>query len=226
VVGPKIGHGPSCRKRDIGAIVGGIVGGVAAIFAVTGVVIFVQRRRRRAGPKSVLSSQTDSQEAGSHAIVTPFDPNLNSPEGTRESRDTGDPPEQQPPVDENPDTEMVAPHRLSSSAPAVLPQPAVPVPVGLSDKEIARLRAQTFGSQQPQTHSTSNVPVSQPETGSSANAATESGEASSSYRDDTRRLHSVVESLRREMDRLRDLERLRAEGLVTEAPPSYTEGDR
>jgi hypothetical protein len=60
--------------------------------------------------------------------------------------------------------------------------------------------------------------VSQPETTPSANAGTESGEApSASY--DTRRLHSEVESLRREMERLRDVERLRAEGLVSEAPP-------
>jgi hypothetical protein len=96
-----------------------------------------------------------------------------------------------------------------------------PVPVGLSDKEIARLRAQTLGPgfQQPQTRSN----VSQPETTSSANAAIEYGEASSSY--ETRRLQSEVESLRREMDRLREIERLRAE-VVTEAPPSYTEGDR
>ncbi|KAF8497609.1 hypothetical protein F5888DRAFT_1906874 [Russula emetica] len=202
------------RKRNIGAIVGGIIGGVSAIFAVIGVVIFVQRRRRRVRPKSVLSS-SDTWEAGLHAIiVTPFDPNLNSSEGTR---DTGFLPEQQPLVDENPDTELVALHRPSSSPPDVLPlpQPVVPVPVGLSDQEIARLRAQTLGSQQfqAQTRSTSNV--SQPET-----AATESGEASSSY--DNRRLHSEVEfeSLRREM------ERLRAEGLVNEAPPSYTEGDR
>jgi hypothetical protein len=220
---------PSGRKRDIGAIVGGIICGVAAIFAVIGVVIFLQRRRRWDRPKSVLSSPTDSREAGPLALVTPSDLNLNSP-GL--PRDAGVPPEQQPLVDDNPDTGMVTPHRrssssfshrLSSSSPTILPlpQPVEPVPVGLSDKEIARLRAQTLGPgfQQPQTRSN----VSQPETTSSANAAIEYGEASSSY--ETRRLQSEVESLRREMDRLREIERLRAE-VVTEAPPSYTEGDR
>jgi hypothetical protein len=227
----------SGRKRDIGAIVGGIVGGVAVIFAVIGVVIFVQRRRRwvRLGPKSVLSSPTESREAGPRAIVTPSDPSMNSPEGTR---DAGIPPEQQPLVDENPVTETVASHSRSSSSsshrPSLssssslhflssflpgavlpLPQPAEPVPVGLSDKEIARLRARTLGFQQSQTRSN----VSQHEITSSPNPAAEHGhgEASSSY--DTRRLQSEVESLRREM------ERLRAE-VVTEAPPSYTEGDR
>ena len=230
---------PSGRKRDIGAIVGGTIGGVAVIFAVIGVLIFVQRRRRWVRPKSILSSPTDSLEleVGPHAtVVTPSDPNLDSPEGIR---DAGISAEQEPSVDEDPDTETVAPHRprplssssfessprslsSSSSPPAVLPlqQPVEPVPVGLSDKEIARLRAQTLGFQQSQTR----LNVSQPETRSSANAATgEHREASSSY-DATRRLRSEVESLRREMERLRELERLRAEA-VTEAPPSYTEGD-
>jgi hypothetical protein len=221
----------SGRKRDNGAIVGGIVGGIAATVAAIGIVIFAQRQRRWARPKIVLSSstRTDSWETGPRAMVTRSYSNLNSPEGTRDARI---PPEQQPLVDENPDTEMVAPHsrspsssprRLSSSPPAVipLPQPREPVPVGLTDKEIARLRAQTLGhgSQQSQTRPN----VSQPETTSSANAAAGNGEASSSY--DTRRLQSEVESLRREMGRLREMERLRAE-VVTESPPSYTEGDR
>ncbi len=200
---------PSRGKRDIGAIVGGIVGGVAAIFTVIGVVIFVQRRRRWARPKSLLSSY-DSREAGSQVLVTPFDLTLNTSEG---NQDTGIPPEHQLLVGENTGADMASLHRLSSSPPAVLPlpQPVVPVPVGLSDKEIARLRARTFSSSQAQTRSTSN-------------SVTESGETSSSY--NTWRLHSEVESLRREMERLRELERLRAEGSVVEAPPSYTEGGR
>jgi hypothetical protein len=215
-VGPT-GSPQSHKKQHIGAIVGGVIDGVAAIFVVIGVIFFVRHRRRRAGPKSVLSSRIGSWETGPEAIVTPFDPNLTFPEATR---DTDITPEQQPLVGEDPDTEMVAAlHSLSesSSPPAVLPfpQPEEPVPVGLSAKEIARLRAQTLGSRQSQTRLTLNV--SQPEASTSSESAA-TGNASSSY--DTRRLHSEVESLRREM------ERLRAEGLVTEAPPSYTEGDR
>jgi hypothetical protein len=213
----------SGRKRDIGAIVGGIIGGVAAVFTSIGVVIFLQRQRRRGIPKSILPISTDSCEAGPYGMVT----HLNSPEATR---DAGTPPDQQPLEDGDPDTEMVAPvaHRLPPP-PAIIPfpQPVVPVPVNLSDKEIARLRAETLGSRQSQAQTRSTSNVSQPETTSSAanlNTATESGEASSSY--NNRRLHSEVESLRREMERLRETERLRAEGLVTEAPPSYTEGDR
>lgn len=68
-----------------------------------------------------------------------------------------------------------------------------PVPAGLSDKELARLRAETLRS--PQLDylgvSTSNLSQSM----SSPNAIAESGEAVSPY--DVRRLHSEVESLLR-----------------------------
>ena len=145
-------------------------------------------------------------------MVTPFD--LNSFEATQ---DSGISTEQQPLAIGDPEAEVVALQHLSFQ-PAMLPlsPPAAPVPGGLSGKEIARLRAEALSS--PQTCrigvSTSNLPQST----SSPNAITEPGEAMSPY--DTRRLQSEVESLRREMARLR------AEGSVIAAPPSYTEGDR
>jgi hypothetical protein len=208
---------------SIVAIAGGITGGVA-IFAWIGIALF-RSRRRRARPRSILSFSTadsNSIEADPQAMVTPFDPNSYSFEevtqGSRNSTRT----EQQPLIaTEDPEGEMVALHRLSSGpAPAALPRsrPVAPVPAGLSSKEMARLRegALTSGSQlQSRNPSTPNVSQS---TSSPANAVTESGEANSPF--DTRRLHSEVESLRREM------ERLRAEGMIIEAPPSYTEGDR
>ena len=123
--------------------------------------------------------------------------------------------EQQPLVSEDPGAEMVAPHDLSSTPPTVLPRSRLvaPFPVGLSDKEIVRLRAEALNSQHSYNNSTSNTSL----TASSANAAPESSGATSSY--DPRRLHTEVESLRREV------ELLRAEGVVPGAPPSYTEGD-
>ena len=198
----------------MGAIIGGTLGGVAAIFAVVGVVTFVQRRRRRrrSRPRSILSFSTDSMDVGPQLMVTPFDPS--SSETTQVS---GISAEQQPLVIGDPNAEIVALQHLSSSPPSILPlsPPVAPVPVGLSDKEMARLRTEALNSPQPR-HigvSTSNASQSM----SSPSAVTESGEAMSPY--DTRRLHSEVESLRREM------ERLRAEGLVIAAPPSYTEGN-
>ena len=100
--------------------------------------------------------------------------------------------------------------------------PAVLVPTGLSDKEIARLRAQTLSSQRsqpshPRPHHLLTSDVSQSTSTSSPIAIHESDEAASSY--DPRRLRSEVESLRREM------EQLRTSGLAAGAPPSYTEGD-
>jgi hypothetical protein len=254
---------PKKTNRNVGAIVGDIIGGIAAIFAVIGIVTFVQRRRkwRRSKPGSILS--TDSVDAGPQMIVSPFDPN-----SFDANQDSGLSAEQQPLVIGEPEPEMVALHRVSSSPPAVLPllRPVAPVPVGLSDKEIARLRAEALRSPQPPNfpvpalnmsqstsplnavtesrespYDTRRVPVglsgkevarlraealrspqphnfpalalntSQPT--SSLNAVTESRE--SSY--DTRRLRSEFESLRREV------ERLRAEGLVVTAPPSYAE---
>jgi hypothetical protein len=181
---------------------------------VIGVVTFIQRRRRwrRSRPRSILSFSSDSIDVGPQLIVTPFDPN-----SSEVTQDSGIPAEQQPLVIGDPEAEMVALQHLSSSPPAILPllPPVAPIPVGLSDKEMARIRTEALRSPQSRHPgvSTSNAPQSM----SSPNATTESGEAMSPY--DTRRLHSEVESLRREM------ERLRAEGLVIAAPPSYTEGD-
>jgi hypothetical protein len=111
---------------------------------------------------------------------------------------------------------MVALNRLSSMPPKPrpFPQPETPVPVGLSDKEIARLRVEGFDSQQSRNLGVSSSDVIQ--STSSPNGVPESREAP--Y--DPRRLHSEVESLVR-----REMERIHAEGLVNGAPPSYTEGE-
>ncbi len=149
-------------------------------------------------------------EAGPQIIVTPFDPDF--PEAIQGS---GIPPEQQPLVSETTEAEMIALRHLSFSPPTLLPlhQPMTPELVGLSDKELARLRAEALTSQQSINRSTSN----EPRPTSSSNSVTGSGGATSPF--DTQRLHSEVESLRREM------EQLRSEGLAVAAPPSYTEGD-
>ncbi len=199
-------------RNKVGAIVGGIIGGAAAICAVIGIVTFVQRQHRRKSkwnrPRSIFSS-TDSIQAG---VVTPFYPDF--PESTQ---DTGITTELQPFITEEPGAETGALRHLSSSPPILLPisRPVAPVAVGLSDKELALLRAEALTSQKPDKprDATSNVPWST----FSPIAVAETGGAA--LPSDTRRLHSEVESLRREM------EQLRAEGLAIAAPPSYMEGD-
>jgi hypothetical protein len=85
---------------------------------------------------------------------------------------------------------------------------------------MARLRAEALASGSPRrSHNDSSPYVSHSESRSDPeNGVTEAGEVTSPL--EAQRLQSEVESLRWEM------ERLRAEGLITEAPPSYTEGDR
>lgn len=122
-----------------------------------------------------------------------------------------------------PEGEVVALRRLSqtSTPPTVhaRSQPVAPAffPAGLSSKEMARLRAEALSSDSPrQSYNDSSPNVSHYEsTPPPAIIVTETGEANSPL--DTRRLHSEVESLRREM------ERLRAQGVIIEAPPGYTE---
>ena len=198
---------PKIQNRNMGAIVGG---SVAAIFVVIGTVSFVKLRRRwrRSRPRSILP--TDPVSVGPQLIVSPFD---------RNSFDqyTENLAEQRPLRIGEQEVAMVAPNRLSSSPPPILPllPPVASVPVGLTDKEMARLRSEAFSSPEPRNFQVSASNVSRSTSPPSLNIVTESGE--SPYHN--RRLHSEVESLRREV------EQLRAEGLVVGAPPSYAEGD-
>ncbi|KAH9996264.1 hypothetical protein BJV77DRAFT_172884 [Russula vinacea] len=197
------------------AIVGAVVGSALAVCAVIGITAFVQRRRtrRRARHRSILSS---SMEDGSQMMAIPF--NAVPSDATL---DSGNWMEQQPLVPGDRDAEVVALHRLSSSPPAALARlrPVAPIPPGLSSKDIARIRAEALSSQPSSQHSYNNSTSSVSQSMSPPETSTDSsGATRSSY--DPRRLHSEVESLRREM------ERLRTEGLVPEPPPSYTEGGR
>lgn len=152
-------------------------------------------------------------DAGPQIIVSPFDPN-----SLDANQDSGNSAEQQPLGVGDPEAEMVALHRLSSTPLAVLPSPGpvAPIPAGLMDKETPRLPAEALSSQQSHNRSTPKASRSI----SSPNTVPESSSgAASSY--NTQRLHTEVESLVRQ-----EMERLRTEELVPEAPPSYTEGDR
>lgn len=186
--------------------------GAAAILATIGIVAFVQLRRRRARlTRPFLSFSTGSVNVGPQTKVTPFDPN--SFEATQDLEISTD---QQPLVTEDPEAEIVALHILPTQ-PTIHPRsrPVAPIPAGLSSKEIARLRAEALSSQQFHSRSTSNASrsTSSPDTIESSSGTT------APY--NNQRLHTEVESLVRQ-----EMERLRTRGLVLEAPPSYTEGDR
>jgi len=161
-------------------------------------------------------------EASPQAIVTPFGSDSRSYEVIPQDSINSTGTEQRPLISvEDPAGDMVTLHHLSSgsTSPAAVSssRPAAPAPAGLSGKEMARWRAALSSQPQSESHNRSTLDMSQP-TSSLANNVSESGERPSPY--DSRRLHSEVKSLRREM------ERLRAEGVIIEAPPSYPEGDR
>ena len=188
-------------------------------------------RRKRARPRSILSFSTvdsDPIEADPQAIVvTPFDPNsYSSEEIIRDSRNLSWTEQQPLTTTGGPEGGMVALRPLSQNPTPLTvharSRPVAPVfPAGLSSKELARLRTEALISGSPRLSQTGSSPspnVSHYEsTSSPANIVAESGDANLSL--DTRRLHSEVESLRREM------ERLRAQGVIIEAPPGYTDSE-
>ena len=169
------------------------------------------------------SSSADSYsiEADPNVIARPY-PNLNfSEEITQGSRNPFRMEPQRLIAAEGSEGEVVALHRLSSgptpAAARLRSRPAAPFPAGLSEKRANRLRAAAFASGLPRVfHTDSSQIVSNFGSMSSrGNVVTESGEGSSSF--NTQGLYSDLESLRQEM------ERLRLQGEIIEAPPIYME---
>ncbi|KAH9171798.1 hypothetical protein EDB89DRAFT_2070371 [Lactarius sanguifluus] len=183
-----------------GAIAGGIAGGVVALILVVGTIVFVRRRRGQVDfRKSIGTSFSDAtMEAGSQMTVTPFSPTLAaaaSLEAGYQSGSTSFVSEPPPPP----------PSQRAALAPA---------PVGLTDKELARLRSAAIRSP-PTSHARTSSSGSQPTVTYPSTLGTSEG-STSIPTPETRRLQSEVESLRREM------QELRAERF--EAPPSYGTG--
>jgi LPXTG-motif cell wall-anchored protein len=212
---------PTSRPKT-GAIIGGVIVAVAAVLIVIGALVLLRRRRLRLRRrKSVQSSFSTHLVDRGPSVITPFDSVPLYP--THQGSDSWT--ERQQLLSESTDTEASPdPHTLSS-APAVLPRlrPVPPVPPGLSDKQLARIRTEALSSQQTDSHQSPNSnqspdpssnPSSSQSSGSRSVVTEQSGVRSPT---ETRRLQSEVELLRREMQQLRT-ERF-------EAPPSYTEGD-
>ncbi|KAH9077872.1 hypothetical protein EDB83DRAFT_1527164 [Lactarius deliciosus] len=188
-----------------GAIAGGIAGGVVILILVVGTIVFVRRRRGQYDfRKSTGTSFSGAaMEAGSQMAVTPFSPTLGaataSLEAGYQSGSTSFTSEPPPPPPPPPPPQRAA---------------LAPVPVGLTDKELARLRSAAIRSP-PTSHARTSSSGSQPTVTYPSTIGT--GEGSTSIpTPETRRLQSEVESLRREM------QELRAERF--EAPPSYGTG--
>ena len=180
-----------------GAIAGGIAGGIAALILLVGTIALVRRRRIPSSiRKSAGSSFTGTIEASPQMTVTPFNSTL-----------TG-----AAPLEVGSQFRTTSEGPSPTSEPSPLPmQSAVPVPVGLSSKELARLRSTAMLS--PPTHAQLSSSGSQP-TDLPTIIAAEG--VTLTPTPETQRLQTEMESLRREM------QELRAERF--EAPPSYGQG--
>jgi hypothetical protein len=192
----------SKSKSQAGAIAGGVIGG-AALLAIGAIALVALRRRRRSRRRKSIGSafERDVIDVPDFPMtLTPFNATLT---GTTEL-ETGSQANSQERWTEPVEPETVP--LVHSSTPSDSPVPSsrvVPLPVGLSSKELARLRVDSSFTQ-----STDALSSGPPLT-----ATTELGVTTPSS--DARRLQSEVESLRREM------QQLRAERF--EAPPVYHE---
>jgi len=196
------------RRAHAGTIVAAVTGSIAAILVV--LVVFALARRRRRRQKRESFDLTEDQPL---AIITPFEPIPLSDASSRNNSAIWA--EQQQLLSDPPEAGIIPePHDLSSAPPPVPPhsnlRPVAPVTVGLSGKELARLRAEGRNALQTLPSSLSNE--SQP-----TSSIVEQGGATSPFEAPSRRLQLEVESLRR------DVQELRPERF--EAPPSYTSGD-
>ncbi|KAH9180747.1 hypothetical protein EDB89DRAFT_62544 [Lactarius sanguifluus] len=188
----------------------GVLSGVAAFLVIVAIGLVVWRRRRQSRRRTSVGPSSLSFGGGmsrsTQIIVTPFNP-TGSTLTEVAPPDAGSGPRT--------DLQQRLIHRLSSSEDPALPlRGVVSVPVGLSSKELARLRRSLAnGSRsQPMNEQTTTPPLlattDSGALGGAAAAATASSEA--------RILRSEVNVLRDE------IQRLHAE--ISELPPSYASG--
>ena len=193
------------------------MGGVAFLFAVIGVVAFVRYRHRCKMRNFVQSSTSGAKiEASPRMRVTPF--NL-GPHGETQSDPALRVLLQDSPTTPSEAAVLIADCESPSTIPPrhpYLPSLLSPLVTRLSSKELARLRrlrAETSGLRQTSTNVESSGPQPEPDNVPIVTADPE--QVTTIPPPETRELRSVVESLQRE------IQRLRAERF--DAPPSYSD---
>jgi hypothetical protein len=175
----------SQSKSHAGVIAGGTIGGVAAFLAIGAIALVVRRRRKRSCQRQSIGSSFETVVTAPNwpMAVTPFDQtrfgvvSLETGSQRISQQHWAEPvrPESNPLV-----------QALPSNSPVSSPR-VVSFPVGLSSKELARLRAENSRSQ-------SNGPWS---SGPTFAATTELSGATSSL--EAQRLRSEVEYLRNQL---------------------------
>ncbi|KAI9449165.1 hypothetical protein BJY52DRAFT_271671 [Lactarius psammicola] len=205
---------PSKAISHTGAIAGATIGGVTSVILAIGAIVFVWRRRRHTNTYQTVgpSFSNTLMRTGTGVTVAPFNPIITdtSPPDAGSQIDR----QQQrsnpigtPTIPLNPGPSLPEPLLLSS-------QHAAPIPVGLSDKELALLRSRGTHNQL----TPAGPPSGDPQPTLPPIITTEQGEATQPA--EARALQSEVEYLRREVQRLH----ARQSHIDSfEAPPSYGE---
>jgi len=186
-----------------------IIGGVAALLLVAGTISFVLWKRRIWRYNNRVSSGRSS------AMLTPFLlTHLGATHRDSAHRNGREPPRSGSPeaATANADADNPSP---SSPRSSLFSQSSQFLPIGLSAKALARMRAETLGPQPAPTHPV--LDQTRPQTRSLPVAAIVRRTPTSSSR---------FGALQSQFDRLRhEVQHLRTERFNPEAPPSYAEGN-
>ncbi|KAH9035865.1 hypothetical protein EDB84DRAFT_1207757 [Lactarius hengduanensis] len=191
-------------------IVRGVLGGVAALLAIVAISMIVWRRRRQSHGRTSIGSPFEASSLGevmsqaTQATLTPFDP-------TRSAL-----PEIEP-VDARPqaDSQVRLVHRSSSLEDAPLPlRRVVSVPVGLSSKELARLRRSPANGSRSQPME--GRPSDPPLTATADRGALTDAAAAATSSPEAWVPRSEFDVLRHEIQRLH--------AVISQSPPSYASG--
>ena len=209
---PKTSH-VSVAARAIISTIAALV----LIGAVILVFIWYRRRYNTIGGSSVFSSGVMEAASGSRVEVTPFVSSHEMTHGGPMTRTGWD----QPQSGLSATAVTYADAHDPYSAPSGLhPQPPGSVPVGLSDKGLARIRAENLRSE-PAIHT---ITVALP--GDASRSQSPSIPATPTEQRGPPTSQPLFRTLQSQVDRLwREMRQLRAERLGSEAPPSYAEND-
>ena len=210
---PKTSHVSVAARAIISTIAA-----LALIGAVILVFIWYRRKYNTIGGSSVSSSGVMEAALGSRVEVTPF-------VSSRHEITHGDPmtgtgwqqPQSGLPATVVTDADVHDPY---SSPSGLHSQSPASVPVGLSDKGLARIRAENLRSQ-PAIHT---ITVALP--GDASRSPSPSLPATATEQRGSPTSQPLFRTLQSQVDRLwREMRQLRAERLGSEAPPSYAEHD-
>jgi hypothetical protein len=193
------------KSSHISAVKKAIIGGVATLLIVAGVISFVlQTRKRRVG----RFNNRPSSRPSSAAILTPFPlTHLGATHRFSAHRNGHQQPQYGP---------LEAGSASSASSYSSPSSQSFPLfPIGFSAKELARIRAETLPPQPALTHAGEDSTL--PQTPSFPVAATVRRTPTPPFR---------FGALLSQFDRLRhEVQQLRTEGFNPGAPPSYAEGN-